>query len=399
MSKKVLFIHHGSYDGGAPLSMLYTMKGLSKHGYLPVAGLRSPSDKLRAIYTDAGFQTIDMPWIPKLMTCAQGEGNPWNPIVWYNVFKASRMWKRAQELTLDLIRKENFHIVHLNSMSLSCPAQMLMKEEIPFVWHVRENGPNHKGLRYKYIQKYLLKAKNVIFLSKAEQKSWVGQSNHGKVINNFVDFSQFQFTEDKSASKSKMNIEPSTKVLLYLGGLKPHKGILTLVDIIKQLKGITSSKFICLMPDSALKNKTPSQFEKKVLDKIEALRLTDECRLLPFNPYITEYFQASDVLVFPANKPHFARPIIEAASMKVPSVSSDLPSIDELVIHDSTGYLVPCNEPKAFAKKIAGLFENQQLSKKMGNHAHKFALDKFEFNRQIDKILAIYKGLDKKQLN
>lgn len=54
-SKKILFIHHGSYDGGAPLSMLYTMEGMRQAGYEPIAALIRPSQKLHDLYNNLRF--------------------------------------------------------------------------------------------------------------------------------------------------------------------------------------------------------------------------------------------------------------------------------------------------------------------------------------------------------
>jgi hypothetical protein len=42
MRKKILFIHHGSIAGGAPLSMLYTMQGMRGAGYEPLAAFGLP---------------------------------------------------------------------------------------------------------------------------------------------------------------------------------------------------------------------------------------------------------------------------------------------------------------------------------------------------------------------
>ncbi len=390
--KKVLFIHHGGIAGGAPLSMLYTMKGIRDKGdYQPVVALMHPSEKLHALYNNNGFATIETTWIPKFMTWAGSEGKRYNPVVWKELFVSWTKWKNAKIKLLDLIDELQIDMVHLNSVCLSNPAEILNEKKIPFIWHVREAGPNHKGSRYKFIQDNLLATEKVIFLSKAEQKSWTGANEHGTVVHNFIDFDQFDSEIDVTSTIQDLEIDVNKKVLLYVGGMKDFKGIIPLIKSLKLVKEKWGEDFICLMPDTFVENiTTASRFEKQVVSLIEKNGLKNNCRLMAFNPNIVPLFAICDILIFPATQGHFARPIIEASGMRKPVIASDLNCIDELVIPNETGYLIPPNDEVALANKIEYLFKHPEVCKQFGESGHHFAKENFEFNSQMDKILAIY---------
>ncbi len=62
--KKVLFVHHGSIAGGAPLSLLYTALGVKDKGYIPEVALVSPSKELHQLYNKHGIKTYEIPYVP-----------------------------------------------------------------------------------------------------------------------------------------------------------------------------------------------------------------------------------------------------------------------------------------------------------------------------------------------
>lgn len=391
--KKVLFIHHGGIAGGAPLSMLYTMKGVRSAGYKVIAALMKPSQELHELYNLQGFETIETPWIPKFITWSGSEGKWYNPTTWKGVYDAWKMWDNAHQNLELLLIKHKIDVVHLNSVGLSNPATLLMKLKKPFVWHVREHGPTHKGMRYRFIQKKLLAAEEIIFLSKAEQRSWTGANEHGTVVNNFVNFDQFDKERSGDLVKTRYSIPINKKVILYVGGKKQHKGIFELLAALHELKKQLGDSFICLMPDSELNPVNPSTVEQKIKKLILDLGLVEQCILLPFSPDIVEMFAACDVLVFPATKPHFARPIIEASAMGKPVIATDLPAIDELVINGKTGFLVPLDNIEALAGKMANVLSDKVLARKMGGQGVDFAKDNFGFDGQMEKIINVYKRL------
>lgn len=372
------------------------MKGLRKHGFQPIVGIMQPKEDIHALYNDNGFETVDMPWIPKLITWVGSEGKRYNPVTWLNIFDAWRKWKKAHRYLEAFLDKKKIDIVHLNSVCLSNPATLLMKKKFPFIWHVRENGPNHKGRRFRYIKKNLLKAERVIFLSNAEQRAWIGDHSHGTVVHNFIDFKQFDSEKNQKQSKKNLDIKDNQKVILYVGGIKLHKGIFTLLESLKKLKD-QNQEFVCLMPDTFISDKgNPSRIEKQVLKYIEDYNLEGHCRLLPFNPNIIELYAACDVLVFPATQPHFARPVIEAGGMKKPVIASNLPSIDELVVNNETGFLIERNNSDLLAKKIKHLFDHPTLANEMGEKGHAFVFQNFEQEKQMQKILKVYNSLASK---
>ncbi len=388
--KRILFIHHGSYDGGAPLSMLYTMKGAKSAGYEVMAGLINPRKKLHEFYNQNGIETINLEKVPRILTWGGSEGKRYNPLTWYYIFKALLSWKKGKIQLQEILKEKEIDLVHLNSVSLSNSAIHLNDVGFPFVWHVREYGPKHKGARYNFISKHLQNSAEVVFLSKAEQYSWTGKNELGTVVHNFIDFEKFSHDIKIDSLKEKFK---GRKVILYVGGFHEFKGIEVVIDALVEIKSQFGDDFVCIMPGAAKEENKQDKYYKYIIQKIKSSDVEENCEVLPFSANIVDYFALCDVLIFPATIPHFARPVIEASAMKKPAVASDLRAIDELIIHGETGFLSESNNPNQLADYILKIFNNPELAHEMGEKGFEFAKREFEYNSQMKKIIKIYERL------
>lgn len=394
MGHKILFIHHGGIAGGAPFSMLYTMQGLRERGYEPVCGLMHPLPALHELYADHGFATHELPYIPMFITMSGGEGKRYNPIVWRSLYRTYRRWYPAQEQLWAFVQQHGFAAVHLNSVGLSNPAQLLTEKQFPFVWHIREHGPVHRGRRFNFIQRSLRAAEQLIFLSRSEQRSWLGEATKGTIVHNFIDFKKFDADIDASALLSNLALPADQPCILYVGGSKRHKGIFPLLKSLALVKSKYGKAFKVLMPDTYLPQDSQlNAVQRRVRTLINRYDLKDNCVLMPFTRDIVPLYKVSDCLVFPATQPHFARPIIEASAMRKPVVATNLSAINELVIPGQTGYLVENGNVEELAERIVQLLRDPTLRQRLGQAGQQFARAEFEFDTQIDKIERIYQKL------
>ncbi len=409
---KVLFIHHGSLNGGAPLSMNYTMNALKPYGYKFTVGLVSYTQDSINFFEKSDNEVINLSWI-KIQTLYSAFDKPiYNRYSFKEWFSVQINREKIKKQIKAIFSDGNYDLMHLNSVVLSPIVEILLELDIPFVWHIREAAPKkNRDFRFNKIVKLMQKAENLIFLSEDEQQSWLGNSKHGIVVNNFVDFKTFNTKNiDVSNVKNKYNVNSGEFILLFLGGFKPHKGpdlLLKALDILVNKKGYKNIK--CIMPDT-IKNKKSSlkliikqtvkqilffykkqkDFDKEMFNYIDRYNLKDNCILLPFNPYTQELFAICDIVLFPATVPHFARPIIEAGAMRKPVIATNLPILNNLVINGKTGFLTELNS-QSIADSIEKLYNNSELSNKMGKNAELMAKEKYNADKQILMIHKMYK--------
>ena len=408
--KKVLFIHHGGVAGGAPLSLLYTALGVRDRGFIPAVALLAPSKELHYLYNSHGIATHEVPYIPFFIVWSSYSPSSFSLNCIRDVLRAAFRWKKSQSRIYRFVKENKFDLVHLNSVGLSNVAQVLLKHNFPFVWHIREQGPEQKGLRYQFIHNSLAKSRNIIFLSGAEKKSW-GFIEHGNVIHNFIDFTQFNFKENDNRNhyRKEFGIEENDFVILFLGGLKQHKGTELLIRASKLVMG-KYPNIKLLMPDS-LKQPLSSgndsfiykilvlikrhllrkiDYSDHILSLIDELKMSNNCIRLGFDPDSVPFFACSDIVVFPAIQPHFARPIIEAYAMKKPVIASNFDVMNELVQNSKTGYLFEPGNVVEFSNYIEMLVNSPALRDTMAEQGFVKAKNEFGSDMQIKKIIKVY---------
>lgn len=403
---KVLYIQHAVVLGGSAMSLLYTIRALNKDIYHPVIALINPSNDLEQLYRSNNIETICWSGI-FCWNHSTVSYMPWyNIFTWIHIIKVIKNWKTSKIRTLELIEQVKPDIVHLNSMPLSASASALIKNKTPLVWHVREPAKPASGLRHSIIRKIMMKADELIFISEADRKSWV-RGKKGTVLHNFVDLKIFDCNNDGISLRKQLNIPENAFVILYLGGINKVKGIFVLLEALHKVKEKIGDIY-CIMPGSKyypsgsfkskiahivmplISNGTWSQQLFKMIDKYH---LEKNCKILPYNNDIAQYFACSDILVFPATRPHFARPVIEAGAMKKAVIASNLDGMEELVVNGSTGILTEQGKAEQLADSIIQLYLDTDLRQRMGNAGFEQVMEKFVFEKQIIKLEKIYQHI------
>ena len=403
---RILFVQHAAALGGSVMSLLYTMLALDKSKYEWVLALVRPSPEVLRLYREAGIQTFAWPGI-----------TPWDhstvaykpihlPSSWIHLFKVAYNWRLSERRTIELVSFVKPDIVHLNSMPLSPCARALAMNRIPVVWHVREPPMPNWGLRFRIIRNIMSLVDELLFISVSDQNAWV-QGKRGVVVRNFVNFNKFDRSIDGGTTRKEFGIPDSSPVILYLGGISVVKGIFPLLEAISyvrdQLPGLR-----CIMPGSVLQpsNRIVSRVERTVLppfgsgtlvQKVEAaidrLGLQNVCIRTPYRHDVANLMAASDVVVFPALRPHFARPIIEAGAMAKPVVASRLPGITELVDEGQTGILVQRGRPLELASALQRVLREKWLAARLGASGFDRAKRMFSDSTQIGIIESVYEKI------
>jgi len=98
----------------------------------------------------------------------------------------------------------------------------------------------------------------------------------------------------------------------------------------------------------------------------------------------------ADVLVFPAVRPHFARPVIEAAAVGVPTIASRLPGVTEIIDDRATGILCAAGDATALAAAIGELCSRPAWARELGAAAQRSIGDRFSVATHVNAIISVY---------
>lgn len=403
--RTVLYVQHAGSLGGSCMSLLYLCQTLDPGRYRPVVALARPARDVEQLYAHRGIETVPWPGI-ELLEHTTASWTSWHrPWTWTPTARAVLGWRRSERRTLELVQVVRPDIVHLNSVVLVPSARALHREGVPFVWHVRESPVRGAvGLRFGVLRRALRAwPGEAIFLSEWEHRAWMGDGK-GLVVPNSVDLSRFAPSETRAPARRALGLPEVGPVVLFLGQPDPMKGSHVLLRAVARIRA-EFPRLVCLMAGSVY---TPSRAlvpriaravlpavgwgtDLQRLDRlVDHLGVGDACVRKAFDPDTPRLLAASDLLVFPALRDHFARPVLEAGAAGLPVVGSRLPTLEEQVVDGRTGYLVPPGDDAALASAIARVLRDPALARRMGEAGRALAVERHDSARNTLAIMSLY---------
>lgn len=173
--------------------------------------------------------------------------------------------------------------------------------------------------------------------------------------------------------------------VLWAGRLIYAKGVLDLVNCTEYVnKEYPSVSFLIAGKGplwSPLRRLLKSRgLEKKVI----LLGQLDRSTLI-------RYYQKSAIFVLTSHIESFPNTVLEAMSCGTPVVATKVGDVPKVVKNEETGFLVSPKDPKAMARRIIDLLNDEGLRKRMGMAARKLVENRYSWNSISDKILDCYK--------
>jgi glycosyltransferase involved in cell wall biosynthesis len=401
----VLYIQHAGSLGGSCVSLLNLLMNLDKGRYDPVVALIRPSPDLVNFYEGHGFKTVPWEGIETFEHTTAAWTSPHRPLSWIPLYRTLAGWSRTAQRTRALVESAAPDVVHLNSAVLLPTALALARQRTPFVWHIRESPVKaHRGCRTRFLGRKIRELTPArIFLSAHQKLAWIGSAS-GDVIPNPVDPSLFSISQEKSAARRTLGLPEAAPVLLYLGGVSRIKGAHVVLKAIREIRE-SFPGVICLMPGSSyvpssgyvsrsvrfLMRSVGSGTDGDAFERgIRRYAIEPQCVRSDFSVDISTMLAACDMLVFPALRDHFSRPVAEAGAAARPVIVSRLPSLEEQVENGKSGLVIPCGDAKALAAAVSRLIRDPALCEHMGARARHIAAERYDPRKGAARIMELY---------
>lgn len=213
-----------------------------------------------------------------------------------------------------------------------------------------------------------------------EEKSrvvWNGSANG-------INLSKFDYSKKNLFAKQireEYFIDEDKIVLGFLGRVGKDKGFEELMRSFQ----ILSSKYenLCLLYVGP--NEKPDSVSAESLEYFESCK-----NIIYTGGWVDDterYFAAMDILIFPSYREGFGSVVIEAESMGVPVVVSDIPGPQNGMIEEITGYKVPVKDVDSIVEKVSILIDDEQKRKEFGEAGRNFVVQNFDSDILLKKII------------
>jgi glycosyltransferase involved in cell wall biosynthesis len=174
--------------------------------------------------------------------------------------------------------------------------------------------------------------------------------------------------------------------LVFLGQLVERKGLHVLIEAFARLQG--ASELLIAGGDWSAPG-YPQCLKAMARDAGVASRIHFENH----RQNVGAVLSTADVFVLPSFSEARPRSIIEAMSLGIPVVASDVGGIPSLVAHEETGLLVPAGDPGALAAAIDRLIQSPDLCSRLGAAGRRRAEEDCRPDRTALEYVRLYRRL------
>lgn len=223
---------------------------------------------------------------------------------------------------------------------------------------------------------YVLHSDRVVAVSNYVKQSLISETfvdaGRVRVIHNGVDPSLFVKVGRKSGEDSPVN-------LLFVGRVDKSKGILTMVDILKDLD---RNVVLHIIGDGSCMGELKSRIDKYSMG--EKIVLHGRKTLPEIGDFISEV--NPDISVFPTQRIEgFPMTIVESMIAGIPVVAFNLGGVPDAIVDGKTGYLVKPGDLKGFTDRLKDLIDDRDLRLKFGENSRNKAEKEFTIDIMIDE--------------
>jgi glycosyltransferase involved in cell wall biosynthesis len=194
---------------------------------------------------------------------------------------------------------------------------------------------------------------------------------------------------DPASIKERLKISKEEKVVGYVGRLEPIKGPQFFIEAARLcLENNHLLRFI-LVGEGTLR--------QELEEKVASWGLKSKIIFAGWQDDIADIMSFLDILVLPSLNEAVGIVLLEAQSLGIPIVASEVGGIPEMVQDKQTGVLVRPGSAAAFALAINNLLSDPERRRSMSAAGKNWVKDRFKAEDMVSKISSVYQELLKEK--
>jgi len=188
-------------------------------------------------------------------------------------------------------------------------------------------------------------------------------------------------------------IDKNKFIILLPGRLtywKGHKLFIEAIKILSEKEDTTSLEAIILGNEQGR-----NIYKKQLIGLVEQYRLNKIIKFIDHSAEMPIAYMVANLVVSSSVEPEaFGRVSVEAQSMEIPMVASDIGGSKETIVNEKTGFLFKSGNPNALAETIMMVMKKDYNSlKSIGFEGRKNVLKKFDVDKMCQTTFTEYRKL------
>lgn len=189
-----------------------------------------------------------------------------------------------------------------------------------------------------------------------------------------VDLKYFdrKLIEDTSSIRTTMGLPPDAFIFLFAGRVVKDKGVNELVEAFDRLSKENDRIYLIMIGNMESQLDPVNEKTMSIIqDNKHIIALGRQNDVRPF-------YRDSDALVLPTYREGIGMVLIEAGAMGLPSITTDIPGCNEVIIPSVNGDLVPAQDSEMLYKKMKEWINMPDKLKEYGKEGIKMMTERYD---------------------
>ncbi len=245
--------------------------------------------------------------------------------------------------------------------------------------------------RYLYLsmEKYLGYLTQKLIAVSGSERDLAIQHNvvpNKKIITLYNSIDPSDFDDFNYVNRVPEKLKDGSEIILgTVGRLYYQKDPITLIKSFK----IINDRF----PNTKLVMVGDGPLEQACIKLIDKLGLKSKIDLAGYQKNSKTYYKMFDIFMLSSHYEGLPYALLEAMSMGIPSVGTNVVGIKDLINHGRTGYLAEEEDYKGLADAVITLLCNPRLMSDFSENAKKITRENFNFNNGIKEYQEFYSSM------
>jgi|GEM_PF-784567 len=294
--------------------------------------------------------------------------------------------RKAVDDLRNFIKDKNIDILHINTTYSYVGALASLKENIPFVWHLREFLEEDQSNTLWDREKgnaLINKANKVVAISNSIFNKYKSVIDSDKLvcIHNGIDARRFYKPYKEILNRDEVK-------LIMVGGFEDYKGQIEFMEAcIKVYKKGYSNFKVWFVGTGNVK------IRDTVKEMVASADMQDNVRFLGYKYDVENYYKEADISFTCAKSEAFGRTTVEAMLSGNLLIGADTAGTKELIDDGNTGILYKQGNSDDLCDKIIHAIENPAESKQIADNGRRYMFDNMVSEINADNIYNLYQEI------
>ena len=182
-----------------------------------------------------------------------------------------------------------------------------------------------------------------------------------QVVPLIVDVGNFLVADQSPNIRCELRLPEETKLIANISAIHPRKGIDDLIKAFALICEKNSDVHLLHIGGLARESQAENLYREMLISNIERNGLNNRVHFLDWREDLRLWLHQLDVVIMPTRREGLCRSAVECLWAGVPIVAYRIPSMAEVVVDRTTGFLIPFGDVLGLAEKTLEIIENQPL--------------------------------------